>query len=61
MSFTLYLLQVVGKDREKDIAVLQLDIARVDREKLTPLALGSSDTLLVGQKVFAIGNPFGER
>lgn len=47
---------LVGVDPDKDIAVLKIDI----REgKLVPLPIGESNNLLVGQSVFAIGNPFG--
>jgi S1-C subfamily serine protease len=47
---------LVGAAPDRDIAVLQIS-APVD--KLRPLAIGESKNLLVGQKVFAIGNPFG--
>lgn len=46
----------VGGAPEKDLAVLSID---APRDKLVPLALGSSGDLRVGQSVFAIGNPFG--
>jgi len=46
----------VGNAADKDIAVVKID-APADR--LKPLAMGSSSDLVVGQKVFAIGNPFG--
>ncbi|MEM1303542.1 MAG: trypsin-like peptidase domain-containing protein, partial [Planctomycetota bacterium] len=48
--------RVVGGDKEFDIAVLQID---APPEKLTPIELGRSDNLRVGQKAFAVGNPFG--
>jgi S1-C subfamily serine protease len=48
--------RLVGVAPEKDVAVLRVE-APADR--LRPLAIGSSENLLVGQKVFAIGNPFG--
>ena len=48
--------RLVGASPEKDLAVLELDLPR---NRLTPLALGTSTDLRVGQKVFAIGNPFG--
>ncbi|MEA2603026.1 MAG: hypothetical protein QOF89_4018 [Acidobacteriota bacterium] len=48
--------RLVGWAPEKDVAVLKID---APRERLHPLPLGSSDDLRVGQKVFAIGNPFG--
>ncbi|CAG0911277.1 unnamed protein product, partial [Cyprideis torosa] len=41
---------------EKDLAVLKID---APREALKPIPVGASDRLLVGQWVFAIGNPFG--
>jgi len=47
---------VVGVAPDKDIAVLQID---APSHLLKPITIGSSDDLLVGQKVFAIGNPFG--
>ena len=47
---------LVGAAPDKDIAVLQID-APLDR--LQPITLGMSSDLQVGQKVFAIGNPFG--
>jgi S1-C subfamily serine protease len=43
-------------DEDKDLAVLWTD---APKERLNPLPLGESSGLLVGQKVFAIGNPFG--
>lgn len=52
--------KVIGKDREKDIAVLQtVGMSSSQLDALRPVELGSSSNLLVGQKVFAIGNPFG--
>lgn len=47
---------LVGVAPDKDIAVLQID---APSDRLKPIAIGSSADLLVGQKVFAIGNPFG--
>jgi S1-C subfamily serine protease len=47
---------LVGVFPDRDIAVLRID---APTEKLKPIALGSSKDLQVGQKVFAIGNPFG--
>lgn len=46
----------VGAAEEKDLAVLKID---APSERLKPIALGTSSDLQVGQKVFAIGNPFG--
>lgn len=55
-----YKAKVIGKDREKDVAVLQLlDVPRAKAAQLRPVTLGSSSDLLVGQQVYAIGNPFG--
>lgn len=48
--------RLVGKEINKDIAVLRIE---GDTSGLTPLPVGSSSNLLVGQKVIAIGNPFG--
>jgi S1-C subfamily serine protease len=46
---------VLGIDRRSDFALLQIHADR----KLPFVRLGNSDNLLVGQKVLAIGNPFG--
>jgi S1-C subfamily serine protease len=46
----------VGAASDKDIAVLRIDASP---GQLHPIAIGQSKNLLVGQKVFAIGNPFG--
>ena len=48
--------RVVGADASNDVAVIQVD---VPADALTPLPLGESTNLVVGQKVLAIGNPFG--
>lgn len=47
---------VIGTDLDSDIAVLKVD---VPASELSPLPLGDSDSLKVGQTVVAIGNPFG--
>ena len=48
--------KLVGAFPDRDLAVLQID---APKDKLPPIALGSSRDLLVGQRVYAIGNPFG--
>ena len=48
--------QVVGKDPDHDLAVLQV---KASAPALSPVRVGSSADLRVGQKVLAIGNPFG--
>ena len=47
---------VVGGDPDTDLAVIKIE---PPREGLTVVPLGDSDKLIVGQKVLAIGNPFG--
>ncbi|KFM26732.1 Protease Do-like 1, chloroplastic [Auxenochlorella protothecoides] len=49
---------VVGVDQDRDVAVLQLQGLPAEKS-VTPLKIGSSANLKVGQRVFAIGNPFG--
>ncbi|MBL8853198.1 MAG: trypsin-like peptidase domain-containing protein [Planctomycetaceae bacterium] len=51
-----YRATVVGQDPPNDIAVIKIDAPPQD---LFPVPFGDSSTLLVGQKVLAIGNPFG--
>jgi S1-C subfamily serine protease len=52
-----YAAKVVGGDPDTDLAVIKL--IELPREPLTTVPLGDSEKLLVGQKVLAIGNPFG--
>ena len=47
--------KVIGYDASNDIAVI-----KIDAENLKPVTLGDSDTLRVGESVYAIGNPLGE-
>ena len=49
-----YEAKVVGVDRVHDLALLQ-----IDAPNLQPVTLADSSNLQVGQKVYAIGNPFG--
>ncbi|MEK0416291.1 MAG: hypothetical protein RI949_297 [Pseudomonadota bacterium] len=47
---------LVGAFPDRDLAVLKID---APKDKLPPIAVGTSRDLLVGQQVYAIGNPFG--
>ena len=49
-----YRATIVGTDRPHDLAIIQ-----IKAQGLTPVTLGDSRNLRVGQKVYAIGNPFG--
>jgi putative serine protease PepD len=51
-----YQARIVGTDPNNDLAVIQID---APKDKLSPIPLGKSAGLLPGQKVLAIGNPFG--
>ncbi|KZV23912.1 DegP protease 1 isoform 1 [Dorcoceras hygrometricum] len=53
---SVYDAKVIGFDPDKDVAVLHID---APKDKLRPMPIGVSGDLLVGQKVYAIGNPFG--
>jgi S1-C subfamily serine protease len=50
-----YKAKILGRDPRNDLALVKIDAGR----KLPFLHLGDSDGLIVGQKVLAIGNPFG--
>jgi S1-C subfamily serine protease len=51
-----YEARLVGVDPATDVAVLKIE---APPDALVPIAFGNSANLLVGQRVFAIGNPFG--
>lgn len=51
-----YPARALGEDLDNDLALIKID---APRENLTTIALGTSKELFVGQKVLAIGNPFG--
>lgn len=51
-----YAARVVGTDSVNDVAVLKVDT----EDTLSPVTLGSSNDLIVGDQVVAIGNPLGE-
>ena len=53
-----YPAKLVGVFPDRDLAVLRIDVP-ADKDKLQPIIVGESANLLVGQKVYAIGNPFG--
>jgi len=48
--------EIIGTDDYSDLAVIRVD---VNPDRLIPVTLGDSQSLLVGQRVIAIGNPFG--
>ena len=50
-----YKAKYVGGESDNDVAVL-----KIEAEGLTPAVLGDSDRLVVGESVYAIGNPLGE-
>lgn len=52
-----YEAELVGEDSSSDLAVIRLK--DVDSSKLTPIEIGDSDDLSVGEWVMAIGSPFG--
>jgi serine protease Do len=52
---TEYEASIVGKEDVNDIAVL-----KIEASGLTPVRVGNSDAILVGDEVYAVGNPLGE-
>jgi S1-C subfamily serine protease len=53
---SVYQAKLIGSDPNNDLAVLRIN---APADKLFPIAWGDSTKLLVGMRVFAIGNPFG--
>ena len=51
-----YPAKIVGQDASTDVAVL---LIKAPAEKLIPVSFGDSSRVLVGQKIMALGNPFG--
>jgi 2-alkenal reductase len=49
--------EILGSDPDADLAVIKVDLPA---SELTPVTLGDSDTIQVGQLSIAIGNPFGQ-
>ncbi|WP_418181098.1 Do family serine endopeptidase [Aliarcobacter lanthieri] len=52
---TEYSAKLIGKDGDSDIAVIKIESDKT----LNPIKLGDSNSLLIGDLTFAIGNPFG--
>ena len=52
-----YTAEVVGLDQDSDLAVIKVER---DAEQLTPVTLGDSNEVRVGQLAITIGNPFGQ-
>jgi S1-C subfamily serine protease len=48
--------KLIGSDPDNDLAVIKIE---VPKEKLRVISMGNSKSLRIGQKVLAIGNPFG--
>ena len=52
-----YIADVIGRDADLDIAVIKVESFNLT--KMKPMLIGDSSTLNVGEKIIAIGNPFG--
>ena len=52
-----YIANVIGRDQDLDIAVIKVEM--FNSTKMKPMLIGDSSTLNVGEKIIAIGNPFG--
>ena len=50
-----FIATVVGYDRDSDVALIKIDAYGLD-----PVTIGDSDNIRVGQRVYAVGNPFGD-
>jgi putative serine protease PepD len=48
--------KLIGSDPDNDLAIIKIDVLK---EKLKVIPMGDSKNLRIGQKVLAIGNPFG--
>ncbi len=51
---TEYSAKLIGSDKDSDLAVV-----KIEAKDLSPIKIGSSKSLMIGDLVFAIGNPFG--
>lgn len=56
-SGEIYTAKLIGLDSVEDLAVIKIEVPK--GTSLEPVKLGDSSTLRIGQKVIAIGNPFG--
>ena len=50
-----YIAKVIGFDEGSDVALI-----KIDAEGLNAVVIGNSDNISVGQRVYAVGNPFGD-
>ncbi|MBE7016942.1 MAG: trypsin-like serine protease [Ruminococcaceae bacterium] len=50
-----YIASIVGFEADNDVAVL-----KIEAENLSPVSIGNSDNMSVGDSVYAVGNPLGE-
>jgi len=55
---TIVAAELVGRDPDADLAVIRVDPSGV---ALAPVTFADSDDVFVGQRVYAIGNPFGQQ
>jgi S1-C subfamily serine protease len=58
LNGTIVKADVVGVDPDSDLAVIKVD---VPAEQLTPVSMGDSDKLFIGETTLAIGSPFNQR